>query len=238
MNKHLSSASLKSLAKGQLLGKYSTLVAAYAIHLCCIAFTTFSTALLVDTSTVIGTVIFYAISVLLNLLGGLFLYGEAYIYLKIACNRPVTVNDLFHGFQTVPDKILKVQFVFAMVSLVCSLPELLSPSLMQNPENPYLILIYISLTIIATVVNVIFSLTYSQCYYLMLDFPDHTHKEVFAQSKRIMKGNRGRLFYIELSFLPLLCLGLCSCCITYLWLFPYIQAVQANFYLDLMKKKD
>ena len=37
MKEHLSSASLKSLAKGQLLGKYGTVIGACAIHLAYIA---------------------------------------------------------------------------------------------------------------------------------------------------------------------------------------------------------
>ena len=50
-------------------------------------------------------------------------------------------------------------------------------------------------------------------------------------------GYSGRLFYIELSFLPLFLLGLISCCLPILWIYPYMEAVKANFYLDLMKKR-
>jgi len=85
MNEHLSSASLKSLAKGQLLGKYGTVVAAYAIHMGCILFTSFMISMFIDTATLIGNIIYLLVSILLSLFGGLFVYGEAYIYLKIAC---------------------------------------------------------------------------------------------------------------------------------------------------------
>lgn len=237
MNRYLSSAGLKSLAKGQLLGKYGNVVPVYAIHITCILFINFSAYTLVNTTTLIGTVIFYAVSVLINLLNGLFIYGETYIYLKIACNSDVKMNDLFYGFQTIPETILKVQLPFAIVSLVCGLPSLLSAAVTGNPDNPYLLLTYVVLVIIATVIEVIFTLTFSQCYFLMLDFPQYSPRDIFQQSRKIMKGNRGRLFYIELSFIPLLCLGLCTCCVAYLWILPYYQATKTNFYLDLIKKR-
>jgi len=237
MNKYLSSASLKSLAKGQLLGKYGTLIGIYLIHFGCILFISFGATSMIDATTLIGNIIIYVVTFLINLLTGILLYGEAYIFLKIACNQKVTVNDLFYGFKTEPDKIIKVQAVIAVVSLICTLYDLLSPYVMQQPDNAYLFLAYVILFIICITINVVFSLNVSQCYYLMLDFPQYSPKEVLKQSCRIMKGNKGRLLYINLSFIPLFLLGICSCCIGFLWVLPYLQAVHANFYLDLIKKK-
>lgn len=237
MNEYLSSASLKSLAKGQLLGKYGTLIGIYIIHFGCIMSIALISTMMIDTTTVIGNIVFYAVNFLISLLTGILLYGEAYIFLKIACNQKVTVNDLFYGFKTEPDKIIKVQLPITIVGLICGLYDVLSPYVMKYPDNAYLFLAYIILFIIGNVISIVFSLNVSQCYYLMLDFPQYQPKEVLLQSCHIMKGNKGRLFYIELSFLPLFLLGIFSCCIGFLWILPYLQAVQANFYLDLIKKK-
>ena len=51
-----------------------------------------------------------------------------------------------------------------------------------------------------------------------------------------MKGHKGRLFYIELSFLPLLLLGAVSL-IGLLWVIPYMQMTYAVFYFDIMKQE-
>lgn len=238
MNEHLSSASLKSMAKGQLLGKYGTLIGAYAIHIGCVIFATVSAALLVDTASLMGSVIYYAVSFIISLLGGLFIYGEAYIYLKLACGRPVTVSDLFFGFSRNSDKILKVQAVLTLIGMVCNLPfSLLSASLTSPEVNAYRLLMSVIVILIASAANIILSLMFSQCYYMMLDFPQYSAKEVLTGSRKIMKGSKGRLFYIDLTFIPLFLLGLCTCCIGFLWILPYYQAVRADFYLDLMKKR-
>ncbi len=237
MNKYLSSAGLKSLAKGQLLGKYGTVVVAYALHIAAIFIIYSSAHTLVNTATLPGMLIFYIVGVLISLLNGLFTYGETYLYLRIACNGNAKVSDLFYGFQSVPEAILKVQLPFAVVSLLCGLPALLVPYVNTDPGNPRLFLIYAVLLTVTTILNVVFTLTFSQCYFLMLDFPQYSPKEILGQSRKIMKGNRGRLFYIELSFLPLFGLGLCTFGVAYLWILPYYQATKANFYLDLIKKR-
>lgn len=238
MNEHLSSASLKALAKGQLLGKYGTLVGAYAIHIACVLFAAICGLLLVDTTTLIGIIIYDAVSFIISLLSGLFVFGEAYIYLKLACNRPVSISDLFYGFSNGSNKVLKVQAVLALVSMVLGLPNTLV-SYHQDAllSNPYLLLICVIVILLFTTADVVISLIFSQSFYLMLDFPGYSPKEVLHGSYKIMKGNKGRLFYIDLSFLPLFLLGLCTCGIGFLWILPYYQGTKANFYLDLMKKK-
>ena len=95
MNQYLSSASLKTLAKGQLLGKYGTVIAAYLIHLLCIFTVNRAISLLIGTGTIIGILLSAIANFLLSLFSGYFLAGEAFIYLKIACNQRPLVSDLF-----------------------------------------------------------------------------------------------------------------------------------------------
>ena len=53
-------------------------------------------------------------------------------------------------------------------------------------------------------------------------------------SRRIMKGHRARLFYIQVSFLPLALLCMFTMGIGLLWLYPYMNSTLTHFYLDLM----
>ncbi|MDE6977594.1 MAG: DUF975 family protein [Lachnospiraceae bacterium] len=233
MNEHLSSASLKSQAKGQLLGKYGTLAGIVFIHLGYTVFVLISSNLLIDASSVVGYVMYFAVSIVFSLLEGLLIYGEAYIYLKLACNQPIAVSDLFYGFSNNPDKILKVQAAFTVVHLIGTLPN----AVPVPASRPYFLLFYVIFTLSVSILYIVLNIMLSQSFFLMLDFPQYTAREVLTRSVRVMKGSKGRLFYIYLSFLPLILLGICSCCIPFIWLQPYMQAVKANFYLDLMKKK-
>ena len=93
------------------------------------------------------------------------------------------------------------------------------------------------LLIIGTLIAVYFSLCFSQVFYLLLDFPDYSVKQILSLSKKVMKGQKGRYFYLLVSFIPLYLLGLLSCCVAYLWIVPYVNQTTTNFYLDLMKNR-
>lgn len=238
MNKYLSSASLKSLAKGQLLGKYGTLTGACALHMVCVLFANFSMVLFRNDASVIGIIMGQAISFIISLFTGLFVFGESYIYLKLACNQKIAVRDLFYGFSKTPDKILKVQAVLALISILCSLPGFIfSFVTVSLRERLPVLLLFAVFALIGSIINLIISLIFSQSFYLMLDFPQYSAKEVLSKSRQIMRGSKGRLFYINLSFIPLMLLGFLTFGVAFLWIFPYYQATCANFYLDLVKKR-
>lgn len=250
MDQFLSSASLKSMARGQLLGKYGTLIGAYLLHFLCVVPVTMVASSVIGTNS-IGSILIYCIaSFLISLLGGFFLAGESFIYLKVACGQIPAVSDLFHCFQGDQAKVIHIQSILAAASILSSLPSMIVGSFMGRSmvslmlgtpsadagANASLFLLYTVFYVAGTAVTVFVRLLLSQAYYLMLDFPEYTAPQLVKMSIRLMKGHKGRLFYIQLSFFPLLMLSMFSCGIGLLWLLPYMDATSANFYLDLIKK--
>ena len=84
------------------------------------------------------------------------------------------------------------------------------------------------------IISTLFLLVFSQCFYLMLDFPDYSAEQLLRSSMQVMRGHKGRLFYLHVSFLPLLLLALLSCGVGMLWIRPYMQMTYTCFFLDLM----
>ena len=84
---------------------------------------------------------------------------------------------------------------------------------------------------------VFISLFLFPCYYLMLDFPGKSTKEILRMCLQVMKGHKGKLFYITLSFLPLELLGIVSI-IGGLWIAPYMNMTNALLFFEIMKKED
>ena len=99
------------------------------------------------------------------------------------------------------------------------------------------IVAFSALTCVAIVVIVMLSLTYSQAFYLMYDFPQYTVKQLLKTSRRKMKGNKGRFFYMNVSFIPLILLGILSFGIGFLWIEPYITSAQTEFFMDVMQNR-
>lgn len=250
MNKFLSSASLKSMAKGQLLGKYGTVIGILLIHLLCV----FPLSMVISLIFNINLEIYYALLVLVQIFSGFFIAGEALVYLKLASGQKPVISDLFYYFSGPyaerGTKVVRTQLVLGIVSILCAMPYtyvlmamLRSVSLSQLsadelPFSPSLFLLYAVLLVAGCSINVFIQLLLSQIYYLMLDFPEYTAAQLIKKvAPKLIKGNKARLFYIQLSFIPLMLLCLLSCGIGFLWLYPYMQATYANFYLDLVKKK-
>lgn len=237
MKNYLSSTSLKSQAKGQLLGKYGTLAGTYAIHALCVSALSGITSLFLNPGSVIEYIIYFAVSFLISIFSGLFSYGETYIYLKTSCGQQPVLSDLFYGFKQTPDRIIRVAVVFSLISYLLNLPVFLLSLLPQETLlNGYGMLLFSLLTVVCAVIGMLLMLTYSQSYYLLLDFPDCSAREALRKSRDMMKGSKGRLFYIDLTFVPLMLLCVLTCGIGFLWLMPYMQATKSNFYLDLVKQ--
>ncbi len=75
--------------------------------------------------------------------------------------------------------------------------------------------------------------SYAMTSYILAECPELSANEAIAKSKEMMKGNKGRLFCLELSFIGWDILCVFTCGIGNLWLNPYKQAALADFYREI-----
>ena len=247
MNTHKSSCELKAQARGQLLGHYGTVIWAMMLAQILQLLVTDVVTSLIDTSSTLGTVFYYAVTILTAILLGLFSVGQAYLFLKLACGQMISVSDIFYGFRKQVDKSLIVLTVITILTNLCTAPytyflnKLMtvnissSLSIQYDWHFEYFLPFCIACTA-GSIALIIVNLLFSQVFYLLLDFPDYSAKDLMLYAIRLMKGNMGRLFYIEVSFIPLFLLGVLSLGIGLLWITPYLNATLANFFLDLMEQ--
>lgn len=236
MNKYKSSAELKMLAKEHMFGNYGTAIGASVLIAMLTGFLNLFCTMFLDSSTVIGIILNFLISFVISVLAGLFTSGTCYLYLKIACGRPVTISDVFYGFKLFPNKALLIQLYRSILIYLAMLPMTVFSFLLgRDPQNAVLMLLYSIFFVIYGIAFVMISLIYSQVFFLLHDFPNYSVKELLSMSRKLMKGSKGRLFYMMVGFLPLILLGLLSCGIAYLWLMPYINTSCTEFFLDLIQ---
>ncbi len=240
MSRFKSSAELKASAREHLLGHYGTVIGAFLLMGLILGTATIAVSLVVDLSTIPGTIIYYAIMFLISVLTGLFTSGNAYLYLKVICGRPGSVGDLFYGFQLCPDKAITIQAWITLITYIANLPQIILNYIMMTnfhrmDQVMNLMLPYALSLILSGVVSVMLGLLYEQAFFLLHDFPQYTAKELLQKSRRLMVHHKGRLFYLYVSFLPLMLLGLLSCGLALLWVIPYMAATEAEFFLDLIQ---
>lgn len=95
-------------------------------------------------------------------------------------------------------------------------------------------LLYILLwTLLLIIPGIMASYSYAMTGYILAENPELAPSEALARSKEMMRGNRWRLFCLQLSFIGWRLLCSLTLGIGNLWLTPYRQAATAAFYRDL-----
>ena len=84
--------------------------------------------------------------------------------------------------------------------------------------------------------GIIKAYSYAMCYYIKLDHPEYGWKDCLSESERMMKGNRWRLFCLQLSFIGWMIVGALCLGVGTLWVSAYQSTAVALFYEELKEK--
>lgn len=90
-------------------------------------------------------------------------------------------------------------------------------------------------TLLLIIPGIIAAYSYSLVYYILVDEPNLKPLEALRKSKKMMYGNKAKLFYLGLRFIGWALLCVLTLGIGFIWLAPYIQATRAKFYEDVKK---
>lgn len=183
-------------------------------------------------------IIIFLISLVCQLLLILLLMGYASFSLKLSRRESFSLSVLMDGFRLWGRAVLLYLMTSVMLSLwasVFSLPVsyLFSALYMSGTIDEaavfQLLLGYTAL------IMFIFSYRYRMAWFILLDQPELPTRQVLYQAKSINRVHRGRLFLMDLSFLPWLLLSVLTCGILLIWKLPYITATYAHAYNYMLK---
>ena len=135
-------------------------------------------------------------------------YGLKYLFLKQARDgQEMQLGDLFKGFTD----------DFGQTLLI---------GLLSN--------IFIMLwSLLLIVPGIVKSYAYSMAYYIKVDHPEYDWRQCIAESQAMMKGHKGELFMLDLSFIGWLIVGAMCLGVGTLWVNPYMEASRAQFYENI-----
>ena len=95
--------------------------------------------------------------------------------------------------------------------------------------------IFISLwSLLFVIPGLIKAYSYSMAYFIMADHPEYTWKEAITESRVMMKGNKWKLFCLDLSFIGWAIVGFLCLGVGILWVYPYQYTARAEFYNELV----
>lgn len=91
--------------------------------------------------------------------------------------------------------------------------------------------IYIFLwTLLLFIPGIIKSISYSQTNYILKDYPELKNNAAIELSMAMMEGHKFDYFYLMLTFIGWLFLGILTLGIGLLWVYPYMYTASAHFY--------
>lgn len=147
------------------------------------------------------------LNVLIALFSMVLSVGLAHYALNLARRKPTSVGDLFEGFsfagRSIGMNILVAIYTFLWtmlgavgVGIVAAVAALLGESV------PALTVILLVIAYIALIVFVIaIALRYAMAQFALAENPDDGAGAAIRRSVQMMKGNKGKLFVLELSFI-------------------------------------
>lgn len=154
-----------------------------------------------------------------SIISALFMSGISWTYLDILRGNKSQIEpfkDAFRGFSGL--------FILGIILLAI------------------LIAVFTTLwTFLLIIPGIIKSYSYSQSYFIYYDIVTDTGKkpgvlDTITASRKLMDGYKGKLFWLDLTFIGWHILAMLTFGIGYLWLSPYIAATKAAFYNELPKE--
>ncbi|MGN1024608.1 MAG: DUF975 family protein [Lachnospiraceae bacterium] len=231
MSLHEISAGLKARGRYALAGHLGTAFGAILVYLilCFILLQMVNNVFSGD--GVIFFILYEVVTWLVLTFAGLFSFGLCRIFMSWQYGQKAAFSDLFAGFRECTNTVLGIQAFLSGMELLFLLPSGIAGSFLVGNRG---LLITILLEIAGSLLVLYLQLTYGLSYYILLDYPNGTPVQILRASRRMMKSNRGVLFYLLLSFIPLFLLGTLSLFVGDILVLAYFYSTEAAFYRSLM----
>ena len=199
----LNTKSLKSEAKRQLTNRWTLAV-------CTILVANILTGLLTSNKKLLENNLGYlsiSFSLLYLILGGVITAGKCRFLLNMTLDKDSAMfTDLFSQFNI----FLKTLALNLLVTLITALG--------------FIFLI---------IPGIVIAYMYSQAFYILVENPEMDVTDCMAASRKLMVGHKWELFYLHLTFIGWLLVGVLTFGIAYLWINPYFDLTCANYYLSI-----
>lgn len=104
----------------------------------------------------------------------------------------------------------------------------------HNTWGMFLMGIFVFLwSLLLVIPGIIKAFAYALVPYILVDKPELTANEALNLSSKMMKGHKFDFFWLTLSFIGWIFLGMLTLGIGYFWLIPYMYTTYAAFYQDV-----
>lgn len=233
-----SSKELKALAREALLGQYGSLIGAmFLLGIFSIILESVPVTITRNREDTTSLIIQFVITLIISVLVYLLQIGMTVIVLHMTRRQTYGLSDLFYTFRAHPDRFIIVSVIQIGISMILQIPAYIF-LLLYPGDTIKRVLLYLLLLLAGSIVSFIVLLGFTLADLLLIDNENLGAIDAIRQSWAMMHGNKGRFFYLQISFFGLALLCILTLGIGMLWLYPYMMTTEAFFYLDLTGEID
>lgn len=229
---------LKRFARYDLSGKLGIAIGGSVIVVLASFVSGMLTGPLFSGSNLFSYVMQDALDLVVSIILGIFSAGLTYLFLNMARRREYSLKDLIWFFHHQPDRVLIASLVFSLIAFVTGLPseiygKVYFPMVVTEEELMNVVKVYAALSMGGMLLSSLLTIPVAFAYNILADDEEISGFEALRKSMKMMKGNIRRFIFLELSFLPWLIISFYCLYIPLLFVIPYLNMTETEFYLDL-----
>lgn len=233
-----SSKELKALAREALLGQYGSLIGAmFLLGMFSVILESVPVTITRNREDTTSLIIQFVVTLIISVLVYLLQIGMTVIVLHMTRRQTYSLSDLFYTFRAHPDRFIIVSVIQIGISMILQIPAYIFLFLYPG-DTIKRVLLYLLILLAGSIVSFIVLLGFTLADLLLIDNENLGAIDAIRQSWAMMHGNKGRFFYLQISFFGLALLCILTLGIGMLWLYPYMMTTEAFFYLDLTGEID
>lgn len=228
-----SSGELKRISRDILNDRYNIPMGAYVIAGLIPAVIRFPFSLDGSFRTGLQLLIAFAANFLIMLIGQVLHAGVVRIHLNMTRAGSFRISQVFDPLRRGTERYFGAAFLSGALLLVCSAPVFAGSAYFSLTEVTALSVTVLTVTgLVSLALVILFALSYGFVPFFLLDYPQMKVTAAFRECRKLMQGNRRRLFGLLLGFVGYGVLVLLSFGFAMLWVGPYVTQTLVTFYLD------
>lgn len=234
------SAELKRLAREKLAGHWGLVIGAILLQALIVVaiLLPFEFLFIFSGGGMVQFVAYLVAAMILGIISTIMQCGITRMMLCFARGQQAGIGMMFGEFTKRPDRYIIAALMLVGIEVLCALPGSLCWIVGLAQGSTLASGIGLALSLAGGVITILVWLRFNLVFILLVDDPQMGAVGAFRESSRLMDGNKGRMFYLYLSFLGLMFLCICSCGLGMVWVTPYMNQTIISFYLDVSGELD
>ncbi|MEY8338758.1 DUF975 family protein [Lachnospiraceae bacterium 62-35] len=183
---------------------------------------------------------FFLLIIIIVIGAYMMMLGYVRLCYNICAGRERKIGDLFFAFTHHIWKFLGLTLFFILIPQVLNIPiYIVQMGSQVSHQSPAFMIAFSTFMGILEMILVFFLfLNYSMAPVILVEDPERGLLEALRESRHIMRGNKGRLFWLSLTFFGMFLLSYCSLGIGFLWVLPYMVCTNIQFYFDITEVRE